>query len=391
MAFSIGIPRETEVGETRVSFVPEVAGQLLKTHDDLVILVETGAGMGAYHDDEAYDNAGCSVVDRKEVFDADLVAKVAPPSDEELPSFSEDQVLVGLLDPLNRPEAAQTLADRGVTALAMELVPRISRAQKMDVLSAMSSIGGYRAAILAAEKLPRFFPLLTTAAGTVKPARVIVLGAGVAGLQAIATAKRLGARVFGYDIREPTREEVESLGANFIELEVDIDADPDESGYAEELEKEKQERQPELLKPHLAEADVVISTALIPGRPAPLLINENAVEAMAPGSVIVDLAAPNGGNCAHTEAGETVVEDDVQILGPTNLPAEMPVHASQLYAKTISAVIEEFVEEGQFRPNFEDEIFDSACLTHGGEVRNARVRDLLGLETEDAKEDVPSS
>lgn len=379
MAFTIGIPRETEVGETRVSFVPEVAGQLRKMHDDLDVVVETGAGEGAYHDDEAYEDAGCQVVDREEVFDADLVAKVAPPSDEELSSFSDGQTLVGLLDPLNRPETAQTLAERGVTTLAMELVPRISRAQKMDVLSAMSSIGGYRAAILAAERLPRFFPLLTTAAGTVKPARVVVLGAGVAGLQAIATAKRLGARVFGYDIREPTREEVESLGANFIELEVDIEADQDESGYAEELEKEKQERQPELLKPHLAEADVVITTALIPGRPAPLLINENAVEAMAPGSVIVDLAARNGGNCVHTEAGEVVVEDEVQILGPTNLPADMPVHASQLYAKTISAVVEEFVEDGQFVPNFEDEIFDGACLTHAGEVHNERVRELLGL------------
>jgi NAD(P) transhydrogenase subunit alpha len=209
---------------------------------------------------------------------------------------------------------------------------------------------------------------------------VLVLGAGVAGLQAIATAKRLGARVFGYDIREPTREEVESLGAKFVELEVDIEADQDESGYAEELEKEKQERQPELLKPHIADADVVISTALIPGQPAPLLVNENAVAAMDPGSVIVDLAAPNGGNCAHTQAGETVVEDEVRILGPTNLPAQMPVHASQLYAKTLSAMIEEFVDDGAFTPDFDDQIFAESCLTHGGEVRNDRVRGLLGLE-----------
>jgi NAD(P) transhydrogenase subunit alpha len=219
----------------------------------------------------------------------------------------------------------------------------------------------------------------------VKPARVLVLGAGVAGLQAIATAKRLGAKVFGYDIREPTREEVESLGAKFVELEVDIDGDQDESGYAEELEKEKQERQPELLKPHIAEADVVVSTALIPGRPAPLLINEDAVDAMASGSVIVDLAAPNGGNCAHTQADETVVESDVRIHGPTNLPAEMPVHASQLYAKTISSMIQEFVADGTFTPDFDDDIFDGACLTHDGDIRNDRVRDLLGLQpaTED--------
>jgi NAD(P) transhydrogenase subunit alpha len=378
MAFTIGIPRETEAGETRVGLVPDVASQLLQMQDGIDVIVESGAGRGAYHPDEEYEDAGCTIVEREEAFGADFVAKVAPPSEEELEFFSDGQALVGLLDPLNRPEAARTLAEKGVTSVAMELVPRISRAQKMDALSAMSSIGGYRAAILAAERLPRFFPLLTTAAGTVKPAQVLVLGAGVAGLQAIATAKRLGAKVFGYDIREPTREEVESLGANFVELEVDIDADQDESGYAEELEKEKQERQPELLKPHIADADVVISTALIPGRPAPLLINENAVEAMEPGSVIVDLAAPNGGNCAHTEAGETVVEDEVRIMGPTNLPAQMPVHASQLYAKTISATIEEFVEDGVLTPDFDDEIFDGACLTHGGEVHNDRVRDLLG-------------
>jgi NAD(P) transhydrogenase subunit alpha len=266
----------------------------------------------------------------------------------------------------------------------MELVPRISRAQKLDALSAMSSIGGYRDALRAAERLPKFFPLLTTAAGTVRPARVLVLGAGVAGLQAIATAKRLGAKVFGYDIREPTREEVESLGASFVDLEVDIEADQDESGYAEELEKEKQERQPELLQPHLAKADVVISTALIPGRPAPLLINENAVEAMDPGSVIVDLAAPNGGNCAYTETGEEVVAHDVQILGPTNLPAEMPVHASELYAKTVMALIEEGLAEGAFAPDFEDQIFAESCLTREGKVQNERVRGLLEPEEKDA-------
>ncbi len=379
MAFTIGVPRETEAGETRVSFVPDVAERLQKTLDDVDVLVETGAGRGAYHDDTAYEAAGCRLVDREAALGADLVTTVASPSDEDVEAFSDGQVLLGLLDPLNRPETAQALADRGVTALAMELVPRISRAQSMDALSAMSSIGGYRAVIRAAEQLPRFFPLLTTAAGTVKPARVLVLGAGVAGLQAIATAKRLGARVFGYDIREPTREEVESLGAKFVELEVDIEGDQDESGYAEELAKEKQERQPELLKPHIAEANVVITTALIPGRPAPLLINEDAVAAMEPGSVIVDLAAANGGNCAHTVSGEVVVESDVRIHGPTNLPAEMPVHASQLYAKTLAAMIEEFVEDGAFVPDFDDDIFDGACLTHEGEVRNDRVRDLLGL------------
>lgn len=384
MAVTIGIPRETADGETRVAMTPDVADRLQTTIEGLEVLVERGAGRGAFHDDAAYEAAGCRVVDWDEVFGADLVAKVAVPSSEEVDALGEGQVLVGFLDPLNQPETAQALAERGVTTLAMELVPRISRAQKMDALSAMSSIGGYRAAILAADRLPKFFPLLTTAAGTIRPANVLVLGAGVAGLQAIATAKRLGARVFGYDIRKPTREEVESLGANFVDLEVDIEADQDESGYAEALEQEIQERQPELLKPHVADADVVISTALIPGRPAPLLINEAAVEAMDPGSVIVDLAAPNGGNCAHTKAGETVVEEEVRIHGPTNLPAEMPVHASQLYAKTVAALIEEGLDDGRFAPDFDDEIFAGTCLTRDGEIRNDRVQDLVSTKAKEA-------
>jgi NAD(P) transhydrogenase subunit alpha len=388
MALSIGVPRETKSGEARVALVPEVADRLLATVEDLEVRVEEGAGHGAYHTDADYEAAGCSVVGRGQAFGADILVKVAPPSNDEIERLGEGQVLVGLMDPLGNPERAQALAERGVTTLAMELVPRISRAQKLDALSAMSSIGGYRAAILAAERLPKFFPLLTTAAGTVRPARVLVLGAGVAGLQAIATAKRLGAKVFGYDIREPTREEVESLGASFVELEVDIEADQDESGYAEELEKEKQERQPELLKPHIAEADVVISTALIPGQPAPLLINETAIEAMEPGSVIVDLAAPNGGNAALTKTGEEIVEHNVQILGPTNLPAEMPVHASELYAKTVTAMIEEGLDDGAFAPDFEDQIFADSCLTREGEVRNDRVRDLLGLEATEKEEEV---
>ena len=382
MALSIGIPRETADGETRVALIPDVAERLQQTTEGVEVRVQAGAGQRAYHADADYEAAGCTVTDRDAVFESDLITKVAPPSDDEIQALSGGQAYIGFLDPLNRPKTAQALAERGVTSLAMELVPRISRAQKMDALSAMSSLGGYRATIRAAERLPKFFPLLTTAAGTIRPARVLVLGAGVAGLQAIATAKRLGAKVFGYDIREPTREEVESLGAKFVELEVDIEADQDESGYAEKLEEEKQERQPELLKPHIAEADVVITTALIPGQPAPLLINENAVEAMDPGSVIVDLAAPNGGNCAYTETGETVRQHDVQILGPTNLPAEMPVHASQLYAKTISAMVEEFVEDGAFTPDFDDDIFAGACLTHDGEVTNDRVRGLLGLDAE---------
>jgi NAD(P) transhydrogenase subunit alpha len=378
MALTIGVPKETADGETRVALVPDVAGRLAQTHG-AEVRVEHDAGAAAYHRDADYEEAGCTVTGRDAVFEADVLAKVAPPSSDEIARMREEQVTVGFLSPLDQPDVARALATQGVTALAMELVPRISRAQSMDALSAMSSLGGYRAALIAAHAIPKFFPLLTTAAGTIRPANVLVLGAGVAGLQAIATAKRLGARVTGYDIRPATREEVESLGAKFLELEVGADEDAqDEGGYAKELEEEKQERQPELLQPHIAKADVVIATALIPGRPAPLLVNEAAVEAMAPGSAIVDLAAPNGGNCAYTEAGSTVTEHDVQVFGPTNLPADMPVHASQLYAKTVASMIEAFIDEdGAFVPDFDDEIFDEACLTHAGEVRNERVRGLL--------------
>ena len=381
MALTIGIPRETEPGESRVALTPTVAGRF-RTATDATVLVEHDAGDRAFHDDAAYDDAGCTVVDREAVFDADIVLKVAPPTPDEIEHLSPGQTLAGFLRPLDQPETTQALAERGVTALAMELVPRISRAQKMDALSAMSSLAGYRAAVMAANHLPKFFPLLTTAAGTIRPATVLVLGAGVAGLQAIATAKRLGARVQGYDIREATREEIESLGATFVELELDVDGAQDEGGYAKALQKEKQERQPELLHPHIADADVVITTALIPGRPAPLLIREAAVKDMAPGSVIVDFAAPNGGNCAVTETGETITAHDVTVIGPTNLPAGMPVHASELYAKTITALIEAFIDDdGAFHADFDDEIFDGACLTYDGSVHNERVRDLLDGQT----------
>src|SRR6056297_3486567 len=255
MPLTIGVPKETQDGETRVALIPSVAERLHTTLGDVEIRVERGAGRSAFHNDDAYEDAGCAVTSRAEVFAADVVAKVAAPSSDEVERLSEGQVLVGFLNPLDDPQTSRRLADAGVTALAMELVPRISRAQKMDALSAMSSLGGYRATIEAAERLPKFFPLLTTAAGTIRPAQVLVLGAGVAGLQAIATAKRLGAKVFGYDIRDATREEIESLGAKFVELELEMGDQEDESGYAKELQKEKQERQPELLQPHIAESD----------------------------------------------------------------------------------------------------------------------------------------
>ena len=377
MAFTIGVLAETEAGETRVALIPDVARPLIDKHG-CDIVIESGAGQAAFESDDAFEAAGARVADRTEVFASDLLLKVQPPSSEEIGRMHSGQTLIGFLSPLDQPEIAQQLAEQGVTALAMELVPRISRAQKMDALSAMSSLGGYRAVLTAAHALPRFFPLLTTAAGTIKPANVMVIGAGVAGLQAIATAKRLGAHVAGYDIRPAVREEVESLGAGFIELQLDTEDAQTEGGYAKELQKEIQERQPELLKPYIEVADVVITTALIPGRPAPLLISEAAVEAMKPGSVIMDLAAPNGGNCALTEAGETVTAHDIQIHGPTNLPAEMPMHASRLYARTLSAMVEEFMsDDGAFVPDFDDDIIDGACVAHDGQVVHDRVKELV--------------
>ena len=376
MAVTIGIPKETVDGETRVAITPQVAARL--EEEGVELIVESGAGARAYHDDAEYEEAGVQIAARSEVWEADVLAKVHAPTPEEIDSVGEGTLVVGFLDPLNSPEGIQRLAERGVSAISMEMVPRISRAQSMDALSAMSTIGGYKAVLQAADALPKFFPLLTTAAGTIRPADTVVLGAGVAGLQAIATARRLGARVKGYDIREATREQVESLGADFIELEVEMDEETEtEGGYAKELDEKKKEQQPELLRPHLAEADVVVTTALIPGRPAPVLITEETVEEMDPGSVIMDLAAPNGGNCALTEPGESIRRHGVRIDGPTNLPAEMPRHASQMYAKTLSAMIGALIEEGELEVDLEDEIFDEACVVFEGEIRSERVRDSL--------------
>ncbi len=372
---TVGVVKETAAGERRVALVPEVIGRLAK--DGIDVIVEAGAGESAFHADASYQEKGAQIVDRAEAYQAGVVVKVQPPSDDEIALLKQGGVLISFLAPLDTPEVAEKLAPQGVTALSMELVPRISRAQKMDALSAMSSLGGYKAVLVAAAELPKFFPLLTTAAGTIRPANVLILGAGVAGLQAIATARRLGARVWGYDIRDVVREEVQSLGAQFVELELEIDDMQDAGGYARALFEEKARRQTELLVPHIGKADVVITTALIPGRKAPTLITQEAVEAMAAGSVIIDMAAPNGGNCVLTKPGETVVHNGVQIIGPTNLPATMPVHASQLYARTITAMIQEFAGEDGFSINFEDEIFKGACVTHGGEVVHERVKGLL--------------
>lgn len=375
MAVTVGVPLESASDENRVALVPDVVGRLKKKGLD--VLVEKGAGATAYYDDQSFVDHGASLVSRADAFTADIVVKVQPPNDEEIGLMKSGGIYIGMLSPLDHPGISASLASQQVTALSMELVPRISRAQKMDALSAMSSIGGYLAVVKAAHELPKFFPLLTTAAGTVKPANALVLGAGVAGLQAIATARRLGARVSAYDIRDAVREEIQSLGATFVELELEAQDAKDSGGYAKAMAEEKQKRQVELLVPHVGKADVVITTALIPGRAAPLLISEDAVKAMHPGSVIIDMAAPNGGNCAYTETGKTIVKHGVKIIGSTNLPSEMAVHASQMYARTLMAMILEFHGEEGFEHNFEDEIFKGACVTHNGEVVNERVKGLL--------------
>ena len=375
MAIRVGVPRETAAGERRVAMIPELVLRYEKAGFEVV--VESGAGQGAFYSDADFSERGARVASRNEVYEAEIVLKVQPPSSDEIARLKSGTIVVGFLSPLDSPEISNRLAERGVTAFAVELVPRISRAQTMDALSAMGSIGGYRAVIIAADALPRFFPLLTTAAGTVKPANVLVLGAGVAGLQAIATARRLGARVWGYDIRAEVKEQVQSLGGRFVELDVETQDSQETGGYATALAEEKARRQTELLVPHVAAANVVITTALIPGRPAPVLVTAEAVEGMKPGSVIVDLAAPNGGNCALTEAGTKVVRNEVTIFGPTNLPAEMPVHASEMYSRTLLALVGEMVKDGELALDFEDEIIAGACVTHGGRITNERVKTLV--------------
>ena len=370
----LGVPRETGPGETRVAITPDAVPRLTKAGHEVV--VERGAGEAAYCPDADYEAQGARVGSRADALGADVVATVQPPEDE-LDALRSGAAVVGFLQPLDRPELAQALASRGVTALSMELVPRITRAQKMDALSAMSTVAGYKAVLLAADLLPKFYPLLTTAAGTIRPAQVLVLGAGVAGLQALATARRLGAVTSAYDIRPAAREQVESVGAKFVELELDTSDAEDKGGYAKALAEDQAARQVELLARHVAKADVVISTALIPGRAAPVLITQEGVEGMQPGSVVVDLAAANGGNCAVTQPDERVLHGDVQVVGPTNLPATMPLHASQMYARTLSALVLEFTDEGAFALDFDDEIAQGACVAHGGEVVHERVRGLL--------------
>jgi NAD(P) transhydrogenase subunit alpha len=358
----IGVPRETAAGERRVALVPEIVGKLVPAGFE--VLVQRGAGVDASFPDAAYEQAGARLVD--DWADAEAVVKVQKPAEEEAGRLREDQVLIGFLQPLTDPEGIERLAQRGVIAFAMESIPRITRAQPMDALSSQATVSGYKATLLAAEALPKFFPMLMTAAGTVAPAKVLVLGAGVAGLQAVATARRLGAVVTGFDVRPVVREQIESLGANWLDL--GIVGEETAGGYAAELTEEQQRRQQEELEARMPEFDVVITTALIPGRPAPKLIPASAVAAMRPGSVVVDLAAEAGGNCELTEPGEQVVREGVTIVGLTNLPSTMPFHASQLYARNVFALLHHLAPEGTLALDWDDEITAGACVTRKAEV-----------------------
>jgi H+-translocating NAD(P) transhydrogenase subunit alpha len=352
----IGVPKETAPGERRVALVPDIVSKL--TGGGFTVVVEPGAGDEASFSDEDYRAAGAEIGDP---WAADVVVKVRKPSEGEADRLRDGQVVIGFLEPLTDKEGVERLARRGVTGFALESVPRITRAQPMDALSSQATVSGYKAALLAAERLPRFFPMLMTAAGTVPPAKVLVLGAGVAGLQAIATARRLGAVVSGFDVRPVVQEQVESLGASFLDL--GVVGEESEGGYARELTEEDQQRQQEALESQIPGFDVVITTALIPGRPAPKLIPAAAIAAMRDGSVIVDLAAEAGGNTELTAPGEEVIREGVSIIGRTDLASSVPVHASQLYSRNVSALLLHLAPEGELALDWDDEITAGACVT----------------------------
>jgi H+-translocating NAD(P) transhydrogenase subunit alpha len=357
----VGIPRETTPGERRVALVPESVAKLAAAGFELV--VESGAGEQASFPDAEYAAAGATVGDP---WETDAVVKVRKPSAEEAGRLRSGQVLIGFLEPLSDPAGVEALAGRGVTGFALESIPRITRAQAMDALSSQATVGGYKAALLAAENLPRFFPMLMTAAGTVPPAKVLVIGAGVAGLQAIATARRLGAVTTGFDVRPVVREQIESLGANWLDL--GVTGAEAEGGYARELTAEEMEAQQRALEERIAGFDAVITTAAVPGRPAPKILPASAVEAMRPGSVIVDLAAESGGNCELTTPGEITRAGGVTIVGLTNLPSTMPYHASMLYSRNVQTLLLHLAPEGALALDWSDEITSGACVAGKQEV-----------------------
>ena len=357
----VGVPAETAENERRVALVPEVVKRL--TAKDIDVVIEPGAGAGALLPDELFTEAGATTGDP---WSADVIAKVQAPSADEVGKLRDGQILIGFLSPLTNPDLGDKLAQQGVNAFAMEAIPRITRAQAMDALSSQANIGGYRAALLAATNLQRFFPMLMTAAGTIRPANILVLGVGVAGLQAIATARRLGAQVTGYDVRPEVAEQVQSLGAKWLDVGIEAAG---EGGYARELTDEERAQQQQGLQDAIANFDAVITTANVPGRKAPVLVTAAAVESMKPGSVVIDMAGESGGNCELSEPGQTIVKHDVTILAPLNLPSQMAEHASQLYARNVQSLLELMVgEDGALSLDFDDEIIAGACVTKKAEA-----------------------
>lgn len=372
MSIRLGVPKEIEQGERRVAMVPAIAERFAKL--GVEVLVEAGAGDGSHIPDQAFGSATI-VGDAASLYQqADLVLKIQPPTQAEIEQMKDGAVVVGMMFPHRFPERVASLRDHKVLSFAMELVPRISRAQSMDVLSSQAAVAGYKAALMAADRFGGFFPMLTTAAGTIRPAKVLVIGAGVAGLQAIATAKRLGAMVEGYDVRSATREQVESLGARFVETGVSAEGS---GGYARELTDEEKQQQQAALEKHIVAADAVITTAAIPGRASPKIISRTVVEEMKPGSVIIDLAAEGGGNCEVTRPGEQIEHHKVIVYGPLNIPSELPVHASEMYARNLLNFLSPMIVDGEFRPDWEDQVIADSTLTRDGEIKHAPTRELV--------------
>lgn len=376
----IAVAKETDVGECRVALVPDIVSRLVKKGFE--VIVQSGAGERAFFPDTAYQDAGATLInDPRQLWrEADILLKVNPPQEQdgepEINWLKSGALLISFLNPLRYPENIEKIAQKGITSFSIELIPRTSRAQSMDALSSQANVAGYKAALIAAANLPRMFPMMTTAAGTIPPAKVLVLGAGVAGLQAIATARRLGAVVEAFDIRAAVKEEVQSVGAKFIEIPIEEET-ATTGGYAKETSQTTQERINQVLKDNIGRFDVVITTAQVPGKKAPLLVTEEMVESLKPGSVIVDLAAEQGGNCAFTQAGKNINHQGVTIIGTVNLPSTLAVNASQTYAKNLQTLLLLLAPEGELKLDFEDDIIDEACVTHNGEIRNQRVKSLL--------------
>jgi NAD(P) transhydrogenase subunit alpha len=368
MSVVVGVLKETAANETRVALVPEIASKLKAL--GIRVLIERGAGTAAHFPDSLYADA--EFTDAATILgSADVILKVQPPTLTEVAALKKGAIIVGFMQAYARPDLVRALKQSGITSFAMELVPRISRAQSMDALSSQASVAGYKAALIAANTLERFLPMLTTAAGTIRPASVLVIGAGVAGLQAIATAKRLGAVVEAYDVRSATKEQVKSLGAKFIETGVSAEG---AGGYARELTPEEKARQQEVLEARIAASDAVISTASVPGRAAPRIVSRAAVERMKAGSVVIDLAAEQGGNCELTRAGETVLHGGVKIVGPVNLPATLPYHASEMYARNLFNFLKPALPKGALVIDWSDEVFAGAVLTHEGQIKHEATR-----------------